>query len=70
MLFMSLVRALGHRSDSLEAAGHIADTVTARLLKSHPGASIEVIAIRSMAYTTLLSFDEVAAISYAAYHKA
>lgn len=68
-LFMSLVQALGHRSDSLEAADAIAATITTQLLKSRPGASIEVSAIRTVAYTALSRFDAAAAVSYAAYHK-
>ena len=66
---MSLVRALGHRSDAIEAAGALAATIIAQLLKTRPGASIEVTAIRSAAHSTLQRFDTVAAISYAAYHK-
>ncbi len=69
VLFLSLVQALGHRSDAIEAASAIAVTTTAQFLKSHPGASIEVSAIRATAHTALLRFDKVAAISYAAYHK-
>lgn len=68
-LFLSLVRALGHRSDAVEAANALAATTIAQVIKSHPGASIEVSAIRSAAHTALLRFDKVAAISYAAYHK-
>ena len=67
---MSLVRALGHRSDAIEAAGALAATTIAHLLKTYPGASIEVAAIRSVTHNTLSRFDSVAAISYAAYHKA
>ncbi len=67
---MSLVQALGHRSDAIDAASALAATVIAHLLKTRPGASIEVAAIRSVAYNTLQRFDRVAAISYAAYHKA
>ena len=67
-LFVSLLQALGHRSNALEAAGFITDTVTAKLLKTHPGARVEVTALRNTAYNTLQSFDTVAAITYAAYH--
>ena len=68
-LFMSLVRALGHRSDALESADALTATSIAQLLKVRPGASIEVSAIRAHAHTALARFDKVAAISYAAYHK-
>lgn len=69
-LFMSLVQALGHRSDAIDAASAIAATTIADLLKTHSGASIEVAAVRATAHSTLRRFDKVAAISYAAYHKA
>ena len=69
-LFISLVQALGHRSDAIEAASALAATTIARLLKTRPGASIEVAALRAAAHSTLQRFDKVAAISYAAYHKA
>jgi len=68
-LFLSLIQALGHRSDVVEAADALTATTIAQLVKSHSGASIEVSAIRSVAHTALLRFDKVAAISYAAYHR-
>lgn len=67
-LFVSLLQALGHRSDALEVAGFLVDTTTARLLKTHPGARIEATAIRDAAYTTLRHFDKAAAATYVAYH--
>lgn len=67
-LFMSLARALGHRSDFLEAADALTATTIGRLLKTHPGASIETSLVREHAHTVLSRFDKAAAISYAAYH--
>lgn len=67
-LFVSLLQALGHRSDALEAAGSLVDTTTARLLETHPGACIEASALRDAAHNTLSLFDEAAAHTYAAYH--
>ena len=66
---MSLVRALGHRKDAVEAAGALTTTTIAHLLKSHDGALLESSAIRDTAHTILVRFDKVAAISYAAYHE-
>lgn len=68
VLFMSLVRALGHRKDAIEAADALTTTTIGQLLKHHSGALVEASMIRDATHTTLMRFDKVAAISYAAYH--
>lgn len=67
-LFLSVVKALGHRRDAVEAASALTDTITASLLKMRLGALVPVSSIIEVSHTTLQRYDIAAAVQYAAYH--
>ena len=68
LLFVSLLASLGHRQDAVASAGSLAATITAKLLSSRPGASIEASTIARITHETLSCFDDASATHYAAYH--
>jgi len=67
-LFLSLYRALGHRSDAVEASGALSATIIVSLRRKHAGAVVTTTQIRDIAHNTLKHFDAAAAVAYAAYH--
>jgi len=68
-LFMSIVAALGHRSDAVTVSSALTATITAKLLKTAQGACVTREAICTAAAVTLDSFDTAGAVQYRAYHK-
>jgi len=68
-LFTSVLRAVGHRESPLEDAGALTATITAKLLKSRPGAAVSPTDIITVTLETLKHFDNAAAVQYRAYHK-
>ena len=68
-LFTSVLRAVGHRQSPLEDASALTATITAKLLKAAPGASVSPTDIITITLETLKRFDTAAAVQYQAYHK-
>lgn len=68
-LFVSVLRAVGHREQPLEDASALTATITAKLVANTTQAVISPADIVKSALETLRLFDEVAAIQYRAYHK-
>lgn len=68
-LFLSIVAALGHRSDAVAASSALTATITAKLLKTAEGASVTRQAICETAVSTLELFDAAGAVQYHAYHR-
>ncbi len=67
-LFMSILRAIGHRTEPLQDAGGLTATVIAQLLQTDTKASYTAHDIATLAHTTLDRFDTAAAVQYQAYH--
>lgn len=67
-LFVSLLQALGHRSDALDAASALTATVTALLRKTATHGRVERNDVVKTAHSCLERFDKAAAVHYAAYH--
>ncbi|QQS20370.1 hypothetical protein IPL85_02915 [Candidatus Saccharibacteria bacterium] len=67
-LFISLVASLGHRSGAVVEAGALAGTIINQLLRTRPGALIEVRDIALETYAVLERYDAAAATHYSAYH--
>jgi len=68
-LFVSVLRAVGHRSEPVEDAGALTATITAKLLHSTTTATISPADIVKTALDVLKRFDKAAAVQYQAYHK-
>lgn len=68
-LFVSLLRALGHRETALEDAGALTATTIAKLLHGETQAVIDPADIVTVAHAALSRFDTAAAVQYRAYHK-
>jgi len=71
-LFLSLYKSLGHRSDALESATSLTDTVIGLLLRkcaSRDGV-ITMQELTRFAYQALKRYDVLAANTYKAYHQA
>lgn len=68
-LFISIAAALGHRRDAVTASGALTATITAKLLKTSPGASVERRTLYEIAAETLEAFDSAGAVQYRAYHQ-
>lgn len=68
-LFISILRSVGHRKDSLSAANALAATIMARLLQDAETAAIKSSDITAGSLHVLKRFDKAAAVQYAAYHK-
>lgn len=71
-LFLSLYRALGHRTDALHAATELTKTVLGKLYRSRTQDQGMLTAglIARTSYETLRRYDPLAAGSYKAYHHA
>ena len=67
-LYMSLVHALGHRSDAVEAATSLTATTIRLILKTAQEGRIERKTIIEAAHLVLSRFDTVAGVQYMAYH--
>jgi transcriptional regulator NrdR family protein len=67
-VFIDLYDSLGHRSDALSAAGALATTITAQLLKAAQSAKITRSDLISTTLIALQRFDSVAAVHYKARH--
>ncbi len=67
-LYMSIVGALGHRTDAVEAATALTATTISSLVKTTQEGRIERKAIIEAARTVLSRFDAAAAVQYTAYH--
>jgi transcriptional regulator NrdR family protein len=68
-LFVSILRAVGHRQTPLDDASALTATIISKLLHSTTDAAIEPTQIRDMALETLRRFDTAASVQYQAYHK-
>ena len=68
-LFVSILRAVGHRNDPLNDANALTATIIAKLLHATREASLEPVQITAMAIDTLSKFDTAACVQYQAYHK-
>lgn len=71
-LFLSLHKALSHRSDALPSATALTDTTIGRLLtgkKTKPTSIITMQNIAQVAHLTLKRYDPLAAHTYKAYHQ-
>jgi ADP-ribosylglycohydrolase len=68
-LYVSIVAALGHRSDAVTASSAITATVIAKLLKTAQGACVTREAICNSTASTLQAFDTAGEVQYRAYHK-
>jgi transcriptional repressor NrdR len=69
ILFLSIVNALGHRTDATHEAGALTATIIAQLRQGQPGAVIPSSLIVKTAVKTLQRFDNAGSITYQAYHK-
>jgi transcriptional repressor NrdR len=68
-LFVSILRAVGHRPAPVDDAGALTATVTGKLVHGTKTAAIAREDIITTALHTLKHFDHAAAVQYAAYHK-
>jgi transcriptional repressor NrdR len=68
-LFVSILRAVGHREQPLEDANALTATIIGKLLHATSEAALEPSQIVELALQTLKNFDTAAAVQYAAYHK-
>ena len=69
-LFVSVLRAVGHREEPVADASALTATITAKLLHDAQTAAIRPSDIVEAALGVLNHFDHAAAVQYAAYHKA
>jgi len=68
-LFVSILKAVGHRQTAIDDAGALTATIIAKLLGSTTDAAIRTDDIASRVLETLRLFDTAAATQYEAYHK-
>ena len=68
-LFVSVLRAVGHREQPVADAGALTATITSRLLHSTQTAAIDPSDIVRTTLDVLKHFDRAAGVQYAAYHK-
>ena len=69
LLFVSILRAVGHRATPVDDAGALTATITGKLLHSTKTAAITRGDIIDTALQALKHFDHAAAVQYAAYHQ-
>jgi transcriptional repressor NrdR len=67
-LFLSILRAVGHRKQPLEDADALAATVIGKLLRATTEAAIDSEQVVEIVLETLQHFDTSAAVQYKAYH--
>jgi len=65
---VSILQALGHRSDAITTASALTATIVAKLLKTAQNAQVNRIDVVHISYEVLLNFDTAAAVHYQAYH--
>jgi len=68
-LFVSILRAVGHREAPIDDAGALTATITGKLLHGAKTAALTRADIIDTALQVLKHFDRAAAVQYAAYHK-
>ena len=68
-LFVSILRAVGHRGQPLEDANALTATVIAKILHSTDQAAINPQHIITITLQVLKNFDNAAAVQYKAYHQ-
>lgn len=68
-LFVSLLSALSHRSDALEASSALTATILARCTENTSDGRILRSNLIAITYTALTHFDKTAATIYRAYHQ-
>jgi transcriptional repressor NrdR len=68
-LFVSILRAVGHREAPVRDASALTATITGRLLHNTKTAVITRTDIINTTLQALKHFDQAAAVQYAAYHK-
>jgi transcriptional repressor NrdR len=68
-LFVSILRATGHRNEPIQDAGALTATITAKLLHSTTTAVISPADIVKTTLEALNRFDKAAAVQYGAYHR-
>lgn len=68
VLFISIAQALGHRTDTITAAGALTATIIVKLSKTAQNGRITRAELVSTAATTLARFDKASAVQYRAYH--
>ena len=68
VLFVSILQALGHRSDAITTASALTATIVAKPLKTAQNAQVNRIDVVHISYEVLLNFDTAAAVHYQAYH--
>jgi transcriptional repressor NrdR len=69
ILFVSILRAVGHRQQPIEDASALCATITSKLLHKTTQASLSPLDIIAMTHDTLQHFDTAAAVQYNAYHQ-
>ncbi len=67
-LYVSILKALGHRSTAVQDATALCDTIIAKLLPQAVEATLTPQLIITVTYDTLRRFDTAAAVQYRAYH--
>jgi transcriptional regulator NrdR family protein len=68
-LFVSILRAVGHRTQPLEDAGALTATVVAKLVQNTTTAVVSPVDIIATTLATLQTFDTASAVQYRAYHR-
>lgn len=68
-LYLSVLKAVGHRESAIGDAGALTATIIAKLHPKAKNAALSTQDITTMAYETLKRFDSAAAVQYRAYHK-
>ncbi|HSX05080.1 MAG TPA: hypothetical protein VLF69_01265 [Candidatus Saccharimonadales bacterium] len=67
-LFLSVLKAVGHRTAPTNDAGALTATIIGKLLQMHDSAAISPGQITTTALAVLKNFDQAAATQYQAYH--
>lgn len=67
-LFLSIVRACGHRDDQVQDAGALTETVIVGTAATANESLVQREALAKKIYEVLLNFDDAAATHYRAYH--
>lgn len=67
-LFVSIYASCQHRSEALEDAAALTDTIIGRLSDIQTGGIVASHALRELVHTTLARFDSASAVHYRAFH--
>lgn len=68
VLFVSIVRALGHRGDAVSVASALTATIIVQVLKTAQNGRVERTKLVGTVTETLRRFDAAGAVQYRAYH--